>query len=98
MDLMVGDKEVHLIEVGPAHTAGDALVHVPKDRTVCTGDILFIESTPIMWAGPVENWINACDRILAMDVDVIVPGHGPLATKAQAKAMQGYLRYIFALY
>jgi glyoxylase-like metal-dependent hydrolase (beta-lactamase superfamily II) len=96
MDLMVGDKEVHLIEVGPAHTAGDALVHVPKDRTVFTGDILFIESTPIMWAGPVENWINACDRILAMDVDVIVPGHGPLATKAQAKAMQGYLRYIDA--
>jgi glyoxylase-like metal-dependent hydrolase (beta-lactamase superfamily II) len=94
LDLHVGDKQVHLIEVGPAHTAGDVLVHAPQDRAVFTGDILFIDVTPIMWAGPVENWIRACDLILAMDVDHIVPGHGPLASKAQAKSMQDYLRYI----
>src|SRR5215469_309663 len=49
----VGDKEVRLIHVGPAHTTGDILVHVPTDRTVFTGDILFIEGHPIMWEGPV---------------------------------------------
>ncbi|HPU15289.1 MAG TPA: MBL fold metallo-hydrolase, partial [Polymorphobacter sp.] len=74
LDLKVGDRDVSLIEVGPAHTAGDVLVHVPDARTVFTGDILFIEGTPIMWAGPVGNWIKACERILAMDVDTIVPG------------------------
>ena len=66
--LKVGDKRVHLIEVGPAHTAGDVLIHVPSDRVVYTGDILFIDGTPIAWAGPVSNWIKACDRIMAMDV------------------------------
>lgn len=91
--LKVGDKDVNLIEVGPAHTAGDVLVHVPKDRTVFTGDILFIDGTPVMWAGPVSNWIKACDAILAMDVDLIVPGHGPITDKAGVRRVQDYLRF-----
>ncbi|MGP1352452.1 MAG: MBL fold metallo-hydrolase [Parasphingopyxis sp.] len=94
LELRVGDKRIELIEVGPAHTAGDVLVHVPDDRIVYTGDILFIDGTPIMWAGPVGNWIAACDRILAMDVEAIVPGHGPITDKAGVRTVQAYLRYI----
>ncbi|CAA0082024.1 2,4-dinitroanisole O-demethylase subunit alpha [Halioglobus japonicus] len=94
LDVQVGDRTVELIEVGPAHTNGDVLVHVPDTKTVYTGDILFIESTPIMWAGPVSNWIEACDKIIAMNADVIVPGHGPIATNDNVRAVQDYLRYI----
>lgn len=94
LDLKVGDKDVRLIEVGPAHTAGDILVHVPADRTVFTGDILFIEGTPIMWEGPVGNWIAACDAILEMDVEHIVPGHGPLTDRAGVRAVRDYLTHI----
>ncbi len=47
LTLRVGDKEVRLIEVGPAHTRGDTLVHVPADRVIFTGDILFIGGHPI---------------------------------------------------
>ena len=94
LDLKVGDKGVRLIEVGPAHTAGDVMVHVPTDRTVFTGDILFIDGTPIMWEGPVGNWLAACDAILEMDVDHIVPGHGPLTDRAGVRAVRDYLDYI----
>ncbi len=90
----VGNKAVELIEVGPAHTGGDVLVHVPADRTVFTGDILFVEGTPIMWAGPVGNWIEACERIVALDCETIVPGHGPVTDKRGVRAVQNYLRYI----
>lgn len=90
----VGNKSVDLIEVGPAHTGGDILVHVPSDRTVFTGDILFIEGTPIMWAGPVGNWIEACEEILKLDCETIVPGHGPVTDKRGVKAVQSYLGYI----
>ncbi len=90
----VGEKEVHLIEVGPAHTRGDVLVHVPADRTVFTGDILFIDGTPIMWAGPVANWIKACERIAAMDVDFVVPGHGPVTDRQGALRVRDYLVYV----
>lgn len=94
MTLKVGDKEVRLIEVGPAHTGGDVLVHVPGDRVVYTGDILFIDGTPLMWAGPVRNWIAACEKIIAMDADVIVPGHGPVTDKAGVRGVADYLAYV----
>ena len=96
LDIKVGNKAVSLIEVGPAHTGGDVLVHVPGDRTVFTGDILFIGGTPLMWAGPVANWIRACETITAMDVDVIVPGHGPITDKAGVRRVAEYLAYIDA--
>ncbi|MBW2270783.1 MAG: MBL fold metallo-hydrolase [Deltaproteobacteria bacterium] len=94
LEVTVGDKAVHLIEVGPAHTRGDVLVHSVADRAVFTGDILFIEGTPIMWAGPVDNWIRACERIEAMDVDVVVPGHGPIVGRAGVAAVREYLAYV----
>lgn len=96
LDITVGDKKVDLIEVGPAHTRGDVMVYVPGDRTIFTGDILFIGGTPIMWAGPLKNWIRACDLILGMDVGVIVPGHGPITDKRGVDAVKGYLDYIYA--
>lgn len=94
LEVNVGDKSVKLIEVGPAHTQGDVLVHVPDDNIIYTGDILFIDGTPIMWAGPVANWIKACDKIIALQPEVIVPGHGPLTDIAGVKQVQAYLRYI----
>jgi cyclase len=94
MTLNVGDRQVHLIEVGPAHTRGDTLVYIPADRVVFTADILFIGGHPIAWAGPVSNWIRACDRILDMDVETIVPGHGPITDKHGVTEFKGYLEYV----
>ncbi len=95
MSLHVGDKEVRLIEVGPAHTLGDTLVYIPSDRVVFTADILFIGGHPIAWAGPVSNWIRACDYILSLDVETIVPGHGPITDKDGVREFKSYLNYVF---
>ncbi len=89
----VGAKTVELIEVGPAHTGGDAIAYVPSDRAVFTGDILFIEGHPIVWAGPIGNWIAACQSIEAMEAEVIVPGHGPLTDKQGVARVREYLTY-----
>jgi cyclase len=94
LDLRVGDKPVHLIEVGPAHTRGDVLVHSPVDKVVFTGDILFIESTPLIWQGPVANWIKACNLIEDMDAEFIVPGHGPITDKHGVAQVRHYLQYV----
>jgi len=94
MERRVGNKTVRLIEVGPAHTRGDVLVHVPEDRVIYTGDILFINGHPIIWAGPVQNWINACQLIIDSDVDTVVPGHGPITDKKGVAGLKGYLEYI----
>ena len=55
LELRVGDRRVRLLEVGPAHTAGDVVVHLPDDGVVFTGDILFHGGHPIVWAGPVAQ-------------------------------------------
>jgi len=95
LTLKVGDKIVELVEVGPAHTRGDTLIHVPADRVVFTGDILFTGIHPVMWNGPIGNWIRACDLILAMDVETIVAGHGPITDKKGVAELKGYLEYIY---
>ncbi|WP_232376440.1 MBL fold metallo-hydrolase [Amycolatopsis aidingensis] len=94
LELTVGGTVVELIEVGPAHTAGDVLVHVPSARTVFTGDILFIGSTPLIWAGPVDNWIAACDTILGLGAEHIIPGHGPATDADGVRAVRRYLEYV----
>jgi glyoxylase-like metal-dependent hydrolase (beta-lactamase superfamily II) len=94
MALKVGDKDVRLINVGPAHTAGDTLVHSVQDRVVYTADILFIGVHPAIWEGSVERWIAACDLILGLDVDVIVPGHGPLTDKDGVRLFRAYLQTV----
>lgn len=96
LSLKVGDKSIHLKQVGPAHTAGDIIVHVPADGLVFTGDILFIEGHPILWAGPVQNWIEACDYLCSLEVESIIPGHGPITDKRGVRALRGYLVYIAA--
>lgn len=93
-DLTVGDRRVNLIELGPAHTNGDAIAYVADADAVFTGDILFIEGTPLMWAGPISNWISACDKILELNPTTIVPGHGPVTDASGVKDVQRYLTYI----
>jgi glyoxylase-like metal-dependent hydrolase (beta-lactamase superfamily II) len=94
LTLRVGDRRVELLEVGPAHTRGDVIVHVPDAGVVFTGDILFVEGTPIVWEGPVANWIAACDRIAALGADTIVPGHGPITDRRGAEAVKAYLEHV----
>lgn len=94
LDIEVGGRVIELVEVGPAHTAGDVIAVVPEARTVYTGDILFIGGTPIVWAGPLSNWVAACDYILGLDVDTIVPGHGPLTDKKGVAEVRDYLSFV----
>lgn len=47
-----------------------------------------------MWGGPIDNWIQACDRLLALDVDLIVPGHGPITDKRGVLAVKQYLTLV----
>jgi cyclase len=93
--IRVGDRELTLIEVGPAHTRGDTLVHAAAERVLFTGDILFSGAHPIAWAGPVSNWIAACDRIIALAPQAIVPGHGPPSELAAVRELKAYFEYLY---
>ena len=93
IELAVGERRLRLIEVGPAHTAGDAVVWVP-DVSVCfAADILFVGCTPITWAGPLAGWLAAIDRISALGATTFVPGHGPVCDQAAVDLLRQYLEW-----
>jgi glyoxylase-like metal-dependent hydrolase (beta-lactamase superfamily II) len=88
--------QVDLIHVGPAHTEGDVIVHLPEHRVVYAGDILFRLCTPIGWEGTFDRWCEALDFIVGLDPEVIVPGHGPLCGVEGPQEMKAYLEYVRA--
>lgn len=94
LGLDVAGTRVELVEVGPAHTRGDTIVHVPDDGVVLTGDICFIEGTPIVWAGPLSSWMDALDLIVDLDPAVVVPGHGPVTDVAGVVRVRDYLAWV----
>jgi cyclase len=94
LTLQVGGREVQLMEVGPMHTQGDILVYVPDAKTLYAGDTIFIGITPVLWAGPVERWITALDKILHMDVECIIPGHGAITNKDGVQQLRDYWTFL----
>jgi glyoxylase-like metal-dependent hydrolase (beta-lactamase superfamily II) len=92
--LDVGGREVRLIEVGPAHTPGDLIVHVPDAGIVFAADVMFVDVAPVMWAGPTAGWIAALDRILELDPAVVVPGHGPVSDQSEVNVLRDYLDWV----
>ncbi len=89
-----GGLDVDLIEVGPAHTDGDVIAVVPARKVVFAGDILFVGDHPVMWSGPIGNWITACDLILASGATTIIPGHGPVTDPRGVREFKGYLEHV----
>jgi glyoxylase-like metal-dependent hydrolase (beta-lactamase superfamily II) len=94
LTLKVGDKTVELTDLGPAHTESDTIAWVVEDRTVFTGDLLFNEGHPVVWAGPLTNWIAACDFIIGLDPAVVVPGHGPITDVTAVRDMKSYFEHL----
>lgn len=90
LELEVGGRRVELFEVGPAHTPGDLIVHIPDAAVVFAADLLFVDVTPLMWVGPIENWLAGLDRIVELEPRAVVPGHGPLTDLDGVRALRAY--------
>ena len=80
--------------VGPAHTEGDLVVHLPEEGVVFAGDVFFHRCTPIGWEGSTPQWIAALARIEALAPEHVVPGHGPVCGVAGVRAMREYLEFV----
>lgn len=94
LELDIGGRLVRLLQVGPAHTPGDVLVHVPDAGVVYTGDILFIGAAPLVWQGPLSRCIAACDLILGLEPVHVVPGHGPVTDRHGVQEVRDYLAHV----
>jgi len=93
-EMNLDGTDVHLIYVGPCHQVGDTIIHVPKERVVFAGDVLFRQCTPMGWTGSYEKWFQCLDLLIALDPEVIVAGHGPLCGIEGPIEMKAYLEYV----
>jgi len=89
-------EDIDAIHVPPAHTDGDVVVFLHKANVIHVGDLVFNGMYPVVdlsSGGSVDGMIGAADRILAAGdaATKIIPGHGPLATKADVKAFRDML-------
>lgn len=94
LSINVGGRPVTLLNLGPAHTRADTVVHVPDAGVLFAGDLLFIGCTPIAWSGPLGNWIAACDTMIGLDAPTVVPGHGPVTDPEGIRAVRDYLAHV----
>ena len=94
LSLTLDGRNVDLIQLGPAHSSGDVVVHLPDVDVLFAGDLLFIDATPIVWEGPFSHWIEACDVMLALEPRVVVPGHGRVADQSGIREVRAYLEYV----
>ncbi len=94
MTLHQGDRVIELLYMGPAHTPGDTLVYLPREKVLFAGDVAFHYVVPGPFDCHVSGWIRVCDRAAGLDVDVIVPGHGPIGTKSEMREMRDYLALV----
>lgn len=96
LQLDVGGRELHLRRLGPGHTAGDTVVHVPDAATVFAGDLLFVGVTPNGWSGPVSSWQAALHTIAGLEPEIVVPGHGPVSGLDELAELDRYWSWLTA--
>jgi glyoxylase-like metal-dependent hydrolase (beta-lactamase superfamily II) len=89
-----GTQRVELIRLGPAHTRGDAVAFLPKQKIVATGDLC------VTWAfgnnvadrgADYDNWLRALDQMISWRPETVVPGHGAPGSTQALQTQRAYL-------
>ena len=93
LTLRYGDTEAQLLHHGPAHTLGDSLVYFPESKVLFSGDLAFFYAMPLC-RGNMPNWVRICDIIRDMDIETIIPGHGPVGGKRELQDMQEFMQFM----
>jgi len=83
--VFIGGKEVSARHLGRGHTNGDAVIYFPSERVLHTGELFVNGGAPFIdysAKGSIIEWDKTIEEALKYDVDTVIPGHGPVAKKA----------------
>lgn len=99
-ELMIGGKTIRAVHPGRGHTDGDLVVLFVEDRVLHTGDLfsrLRYPNIDLQSGGSIPQWIDSLDRVLALDFDRVIPGHGPQTDREGIRQFQTFLRQLWAV-
>lgn len=91
MTINKGPREIQLLFLGRGHTGGDTVVFLPKERIVCTGDLM---ESRLAYMGDAffDEWVTTLEALKKLDFALVLPGHGtPFRDKGLITAFQSYL-------
>lgn len=96
MTLFRGGREIQLLFFGRGHTGGDVVVYLPRERVLCTGDLL-TAGLSYMGDGYVDEWIATLEELKKLDFETVIPGHGEVYTgKQRIGYFQSYLKDVWS--
>ncbi len=98
-EMRIGGKTIRALPVGPGHTGGDLVILFVEDRVVHVGDLLFNQLYPsvdVAAGGSAREWANSLDRVLQLDFDKVIPGHGEVSDRAGIHGFQRFLRELWS--
>ena len=95
-ELKLGKTTVQLLHFGPAHTPGDLVVWLPQQKILFAGDIIYTERLlAVLPIGNTANWVQAFDKLVALNPKTIVPGHGrPTTIEVARRDTRDYLSFL----
>ena len=94
--IVLGDKRIELLHLGPAHSPGDISVWLPQQKVVISGDIAFHQRLlPVFEHTDTAAWIETWGQFEALGAEIVVPGHGTPTNIAEVtKYTRDYLAHM----
>ena len=92
----IGGNRVEFRFIGPAHTWGDLVAYLPQHKILFAADLAFFHLVPYCHNAYISKWMDSIDKVMTWDVDVIVPGHGPVGGKKDLAESAEYFQFLKA--
>lgn len=95
-DFELGGLRFKIRHVGPAHSPDDLVMFVEEDGVLFAGDLVFKGRVPFVGDADSRRWLNALDKLIALQPKVLVPGHGGASDDpiGDLTLTRDYLRYV----
>ena len=90
-------RSIEVLTFGGGHSPSDVLAYLPDEKVAFLGDLLAVGFHPSVTDGAAEEWVRILESVRALGLDRALPGHGPLAGRAEIGTLQEYLRTLIDL-
>ena len=94
LTMHLDEREVRLLHYGTGHTVGDIIVHLPEERIIFAGDLIFLYATPLGMEGSFAGWLKNLDTVADLNATTYVPGHGPVCRHEGLDLCHEYLALV----
>ncbi|MBW3112685.1 MBL fold metallo-hydrolase [Bacillus sp. MCCB 382] len=92
------DRRAKLFTLGGGHSFCDSMLYLPEEKVIFTGDLVFVQCHPTFFdeTDPI-SWIDILQAIKELDIETVIPGHGPIGTREDIDAMIHYLAHLLSI-